>query len=75
MQIWVSLAIYDKRKEQFDVQVDQLKERCANQLALCLTVDNFAETAVLAGRVNHEGLHAACVAFALQDENRCAHRA
>ena len=54
------------------MQVDQLVEHCADQLAIRLTIENFAETAVLAGRVKHEGLHTACVAFALQDENRCA---
>ena len=57
------------------MQVNQLMERCVNQLKLRLTVDNFAETAVLADRVHHQGLHEACVAFALQDENRHAHHA
>ena len=60
---------------QCHAQVNQLVERCAGQLALGLTVDNFADTAVLADRVSHQGLHEACVAFALQDENRCARQA
>ena len=60
---------------QSDAQVTQLTERCVNQLAFRLTVDNFAETALLADRVSHQGLHEACVAFALLDENRCANYA
>ena len=57
------------------MQVNQLKELCADQLKFFLTVDNLAETAVLADKINHEGLHKACVTFALQDANRYADRA
>ena len=48
-------------------------ERCVTQLILCLNLDTFVETAVLADRVNHQGLLNACLEFALREENRCAH--
>lgn len=54
------------------MQVNQLKERCVTRLKFSLTRDNFAETVVLADRVNHQGLQQACVNFAMQEENRCA---
>ncbi|CAL5229080.1 g12336 [Coccomyxa viridis] len=52
------------------LQVNQLKERCVTRLKFSLTRDNFAETVVLADRVNHQGLQQACVNFAMQEENR-----
>ena len=48
-------------------------ERCVTQLILRLNLDTFVETAVLADKVNHQGLLDACVEFALLEENRCAH--
>ena len=57
---------------QSDAQVNQLVERCVTQLKLRLSADSFAETAVLADKISHNGLHEACVSFALQDENRYA---
>lgn len=57
----------------FCALVNRLMERCVTQLMLRLTLDTFVETAVLADRVNHQGLLDACVKFALREENRCAH--
>ena len=56
-------------------QVKQLLERCVTQLKLRLTLDNFAETAVTADRLHHDGLHDGLVDFAQQEKNRCAHHA
>ena len=55
-------------------QVTQLRERCVTQLKLRLTLDNLAETAVLADRLNHHGLHTALVKFAQQEEEGYAHQ-
>lgn len=52
--------------------VDALQCRCATQLMHNLTVDSFAETAVLADRVKHQGLLDACLEYAMHDKNRCA---
>lgn len=49
----------------FCAQVRQLMSRCLDRLKLCLTLDNFAETIVLADTVESQGLHADCVEFAL----------
>ena len=54
-------------------QMRQLMNRCLTQLKLRLTLDNVAEAVVLADKVNSQGLHDACVEFALRKENRCAH--
>ena len=54
------------------MQVDALQCRCATQLMRNLTVDSFAETAVLADRVKHQGLLDACLDFAMHDKNRWA---
>ena len=48
-------------------------ERCVTQLMRCLTLDNFAEIAVLADKLTHDRLHDALVKFAQKEENRCAH--
>ena len=54
------------------MQLKQLMERCVSRLKVCLTLDTFAETAVLADRVKHQGLHQACIDFAMLEQNRCA---
>lgn len=48
-------------------------ERCVTELIRHLTLDNFADVAVLADKVDHAQLHKACVAFAVREENRCIH--
>ena len=54
-------------------QMTRLMEHCVSRLKLCLSHDTFVETALLADRVSHRGLHEVCVEFALQEGNRCAH--
>ena len=49
-------------------------ERCVPELIHRLTLDNFADVAVLADKVDHARLHKACVAFAVREENRCIHQ-
>lgn len=46
------------------MQVGALQYRCATQLMRELTVDSFAETAVLADSVKHQGLLDASLDFA-----------
>ena len=46
---------------------------CVMELTKQLTLDNFAEIALLGDRVDHQGLQEACVKFALQEESRCTH--
>ena len=45
-------------------------ERCITQLKRRLTLDTFAETAMLADKVNDEGLYEACKELALRENNR-----
>ena len=47
-------------------------QRCITQLIRRLTLDNFAEVAMLADRMSNQGLHKACVEFVLREENRYA---
>ena len=54
------------------MQVKQLMKHCVTQLKLCLRLETFAETAIVADKMNHEGLQQACVEFALQEEHRWA---
>ena len=54
------------------LQMMRLMEHCISRVKVRLNLDTFAETALIADRVSHVGLHKACVEFALQEENRCA---
>ena len=53
------------------MQVGALQYRCANQLMRNLTMDSFAETAVLADSVKHQGLLDICLESAMHNDNRC----
>ena len=54
------------------VQAKQLMKHCVTRLKLCLTLETLADTAIVADKMNHEGLQQACIDFAMQEENRWA---
>ena len=47
-------------------------QRCVTQLQLCLALETLEETAVVADKIDYEGLQQACIDFAMQAENRWA---
>ncbi len=49
-------------------------ELCVSQMKGRLTWDNLAERLMLADRINHPGLHKACVEFVVQSKDRYVHQ-